>query len=104
MKNKVLAIILLLSSPIALAEWIGPYEIENIEVHSSGVYFFRAAGHVTNISCGDYKWVKFAGETKFSDRALSVGLTAQASGKKVNYFVTSCEGPYLIAERIQIPK
>ncbi len=104
MLGKNFVVLFLFGSPLALAEWVGPYEIENIEIHSSGVYFYRADGYSTATPCGGKNWIKFSGETKLSDRALSVGLTAQASKRPVNYSITGCEGVYLLADRIQLPK
>lgn len=62
---------MVLTSFSALSEErVGPFNIRDIEVHSSGIYFVQRTPIVTSIPCNNYISVKYAPDTKVSDRVF----------------------------------
>lgn len=89
----------------ANSAWHGPYDVSTLEVGDSGVYFSRPDGlnaYPDPFNCGNPTWIFFANEQNLADRALSVGLAAQAAGRKVKFYVVGCHGAYPKASLIQM--
>ncbi|MDW6002377.1 hypothetical protein [Vibrio mangrovi] len=95
----------LASFSVLSAEWVGPLDTGAIEVHQSGVYFVQTTPIVTNISCKNYNYIKFPSDNaKLADRAMSIGLSASMARKKVKFYISQCDGEYLVASAIMLPE
>lgn len=89
----------------ANAEWIGPYAVSTVEISDSAIYFFKPshlAGFPNPYGCANTDWVVFDGNTKLANRALSAGLAAQASNRKVKYHISGCLNGYVQASSVQV--
>jgi len=97
-------LIFLLNQAFGQAGWWGPYHVNVIEVTDAGIYFGKPSeisAFPNPFNCSNTDWVFCENGTKLADRALSIGLTAQATNRKVNYYISGCSGPYLKASIIQ---
>ena len=89
----------------ANAEWFGPYAVSTVEMSGSDIYFLKpndVAGFPNPYGCANANWVVFDGNTKLANRALSAGLVAQASNKKVKYYISGCLNGYIQATIMQV--
>ncbi|MGF1868232.1 hypothetical protein L4D15_23795 [Enterovibrio norvegicus] len=96
---------LAISATTSAAEWTAAVGTGSIEVHESGVYFSNSTPIVTSIPCKNYNYVKFSSEkSKLADQALSIGLSASMANKKVRFYLSHCDGSYLVADSIMLPQ
>ena len=79
------------------SEWVGPYPVKYVEVHSNNVYAMLnisgSENYVTSLSgCTAPTVIAFIGEgnEKQTDRILSMLMAAQAIGTKVKFYVSNC--------------
>ena len=105
MKKKILGLIMLVFCSGAFASspgWYGPYNVEMIEVNENRVYFHRPSNLSAFPDFGCTTDYVFLEGEKLPERALAIGLTAQATGKKVKFHLSGC-GPfgYIQANGIQ---
>ena len=100
---------LALASPMpALADWIGPFPVKYIESRGGSLFFMLdwtgGTNYTPTITGCNNTTIYFPAstlQTKDIDRALSIGLTAQATGTKVRFYITGCTN-YLTADSIAI--
>lgn len=84
MKNKMLGLLVLIFCSGVYGNspgWYGPYSVEMIEVDEDRVYFYKPSDipAFPDIGCNtDYVFLEGGNLQK---GAISIGLTAQASGK-----------------------
>lgn len=95
-----------IASPAAFATWIGPYPVTFIESGSGGIYFHLGDGtqdYSTPYPACNNTAIRFLSSLPAEelDRVFAVGLSAQATGAKVKFFVTGCNG-YVTATAIAI--
>lgn len=96
----ILVVISLFSSNSAFAQWIGPYNVPMVEAGANTIMFYKPSditGFPNPSSCASNGVVVFDGATKLADRALSIGLTAQTTNRKVKYFLSGCLGGFIKA-------
>jgi hypothetical protein len=104
-KGCAISVLLGVSTVAWAAGWSGPYEVSAIEASDTVIYFQKPdgmSGFPNPDGCANAYWVAFDANTPIGARALAIGLAAQASGRKVKYFVNGCLGGYIKATSISI--
>jgi len=100
--------VLIFVSGVASADWRGKFSVGTIEVASTNIFISPPEGtsqFTFPTECTNKSWVVFSGTGEsggVGDRALSVALSAQVTGKKVKYLISGCTGSYIKATAIQI--
>lgn len=98
-------IIFSFGSHAANAGVIGPYTVSTMEVTDAGIYFLVPAGtsaFPNPDGCQHPNWIAFDPSTPLADRAIGVGLSAQAQGKKVWFNIAGCLNGHIKAIMIRI--
>lgn len=92
MKKNILAIFLLLISANVVAGtqgWYGPYDVTTLEVSDNGAHFSPGGTSFPSFGCsGGISLIHFESGTELANRVISVGLTAQSTGRKVKFYLT----------------
>jgi hypothetical protein len=105
MWKKISLLLLCLGCGVSNADVIGPYAIGTIEASETGVYFSTPPGLATYpnpYGCQNATWVVFDLTSSLADRALAIGLAAQAQSQKVRFQITGCYNTYIKANVVQI--
>lgn len=83
--------------------WSEPFKVGIIEAGDTGVTFYtpnNISEFSNPFSCKVFNQIFFKNELHLADRALAIGLSAQARGKKVKYYINGCHGVYISARII----
>lgn len=89
-------------------EWIlGAQPADEIEIageqmgYPKGLYFVNEAGYENPDKCPSNQFIQIT-EDFLIDRALSAAMYAQASGRKMKFYVSGCSGNYMKGHAFQL--